>query len=353
MARMSRYFITLFSLLMVSAAHLAAQTVPLSAMPMPKTADALLQLALTQNDIDVEGLKPWELKATFQLYDEKGKPTETATLDEIWGGRKQQKRTWASPSFNQVEVVNEQGTFRSGSQDEVPLTLEHARLIMVHPMPPADDISEAKTAMLKKRFNKVDLNCVELFPSIKGQVDTPPAPFSMYCFDRDHPIYLAGYGYGEISYVVNTVGKFQNRYIGLTDSVAINDILLVKGTIGDLRTIPNVDASMFVTPANATIIQRIHGLKAPGVTAGNLLYKKTPVYPAAAKATHEQGTVLLRAIIGRDGHIHSLRVESTPRTDMGEAAMAAVRHWIYKPYLQNGEPTEVDTIITVNFRTGP
>jgi protein TonB len=31
------------------------------------------------------------------------------------------------------------------------------------------------------------------------------------------------------------------------------------------------------------------------------------------------------------------------------AAIAAVRQWVYRPYLLNGEPTEVDTTITVNF----
>lgn len=35
------------------------------------------------------------------------------------------------------------------------------------------------------------------------------------------------------------------------------------------------------------------------------------------------------------------------------AALAAVRHWTYKPYLLNGEPIEVETIMTVSFSFGP
>ena len=34
------------------------------------------------------------------------------------------------------------------------------------------------------------------------------------------------------------------------------------------------------------------------------------------------------------------------------AAVDAVRNWRYKPYLLNGEPTEVETTITVNFNFG-
>ena len=34
------------------------------------------------------------------------------------------------------------------------------------------------------------------------------------------------------------------------------------------------------------------------------------------------------------------------------SALAAVQSWRYKPYLLNGEPTEVDTTVTVNFSFG-
>jgi outer membrane biosynthesis protein TonB len=57
----------------------------------------------------------------------------------------------------------------------------------------------------------------------------------------------------------------------------------------------------------------------------------------------------LRAIIGRDGHVHGLRPVSSPGPDLTISAIAAVRQWTYKPYLLNGEPTEVDTTITVNY----
>jgi hypothetical protein len=49
----------------------------------------------------------------------------------------------------------------------------------------------------------------------------------------------------------------------------------------------------------------------------------------------------------------SLRVSykfgSTPDADLAIASLAAVRQWIYKPYLLNGEPVEVDTQLTANF----
>jgi protein TonB len=85
-----------------------------------------------------------------------------------------------------------------------------------------------------------------------------------------------------------------------------------------------------------------------GVIAGNILVKTTPVYPPIAKAAHVGGTVVLHAIIGKDGSIQQLQAVSGPDMLKG-AALDAVRQWRYKPYLLNGDPTEVDTTITVNF----
>ena len=84
------------------------------------------------------------------------------------------------------------------------------------------------------------------------------------------------------------------------------------------------------------------------VIAGNILTKATPVYPDIAKAAKESGTVVLRAIISKEGTMKSLVVLSGPSMLQG-AALDAVKQWTYKPYLLNGEPTEVDTTIMVNF----
>jgi TonB family protein len=85
-----------------------------------------------------------------------------------------------------------------------------------------------------------------------------------------------------------------------------------------------------------------------GVMAGNLIYKADPVYPAIAKAAHVQGAVILHAIISKDGTVERLDVISGNGM-LVNAARDAVSRWTYKPYLLNGEPTEVETSITTNF----
>jgi protein TonB len=76
---------------------------------------------------------------------------------------------------------------------------------------------------------------------------------------------------------------------------------------------------------------------------------KAPLYPPEAKAERKQGTVILHAIIGRDGSIRDLKVISGPEM-FRDAAVRAVQQWKYKPYRLMGRTVEVDTTITVNFR---
>ena len=85
-----------------------------------------------------------------------------------------------------------------------------------------------------------------------------------------------------------------------------------------------------------------------GVAAGMLILKVDPVYPQDAKDAHVQGAVVLRAIISKTGTIRDLQVVSGP-PELTDSAKDAVNQWRYKPYLLNGEPTEVETTITVNY----
>jgi periplasmic protein TonB len=80
-----------------------------------------------------------------------------------------------------------------------------------------------------------------------------------------------------------------------------------------------------------------------------LVHRVEPFYPRTAVLINLQGEVRLHAIIGKDGTIQSLSVTSG-HPILAQAALDAVRQWRYRPYVLNGEPVEVETLITVNFK---
>jgi TonB family protein len=73
-----------------------------------------------------------------------------------------------------------------------------------------------------------------------------------------------------------------------------------------------------------------------------------PDYPLLARQMKVQGSVILQALIGRDGTIQGLEVVTGPPI-LANAAEEAVRQWRFKPHYQGSEAVETQTKITVNF----
>ena len=104
---------------------------------------------------------------------------------------------------------------------------------------------------------------------------------------------------------------------------------------------PNITATQPKAPGRVNV--------SSGVVAGMLKAPIVPVYPAIAKATRTEGTVVIEAVISKAGKIESLNAISGPQI-LRRAALDAVQGARYEPYRLNGEATEVQTTITVVFR---
>ena len=91
-----------------------------------------------------------------------------------------------------------------------------------------------------------------------------------------------------------------------------------------------------------------HAAPVSVIMEGNLLRKVEPRYPEIAVRMGIQGTVVIKALISRDGTVERPQVMSG-QAFLAAAAMDAVKEWRYRPYYLNGQPVEVETQITVNF----
>jgi TonB family protein len=87
------------------------------------------------------------------------------------------------------------------------------------------------------------------------------------------------------------------------------------------------------------------------VQQANLISETKPVYPEKAQQSGIEGTVLLEAVITKQGTVGTIRALNTlTHPELVTAAMEAVKQWLYQPTLLNGEPIEVVTTVAVNFR---
>jgi protein TonB len=112
------------------------------------------------------------------------------------------------------------------------------------------------------------------------------------------------------------------------------------GVIGGIISSTPVAVPKVATPQRVRV--------SAGVTSGLLVKRIQPNYPPLARQARIQGTVVLHAVISKEGAIENLTLVSG-HPMLAPAAIDAVKQWRYKPYLLNGEPVEVDTEVQVNF----
>jgi len=80
----------------------------------------------------------------------------------------------------------------------------------------------------------------------------------------------------------------------------------------------------------------------------NKIKNVNPVYPPIAQSARVSGVVIIEATIGPDGRVRDAKVlRSIPLLD--QAALDAVKQWVFTPTLLNGVPVPVIMTVTVNF----
>jgi protein TonB len=155
------------------------------------------------------------------------------------------------------------------------------------------------------------------------------------------------------SKIFTVPAKIPARVAIITDS----DPLPLVGTLGALHTTVGAIAELFTEapppPPPVVVTAKPREAAKPIRVSSNLqeaklLRRVIPVYPALARQARVSGTVRLVGVIGKDGIIQNLQFVSGPPL-LVQAALDAVKQWVYRPTLLNHEPVEVIAPIDVIF----
>ena len=296
-----------------------------------------------------DDVQPFYLKMSVQLFDAKGKPSEQGTVEVFWRSPNQQKRVYAFPSYTATEVHDGGKTFRTADAKSPPETAALVVDQMLHPMAKPGQIDASTPQMQKVTLGKASLDCIMLAMPIGGSAPIPMGLFPTYCLDAGSSVLRVTSNYGGEVILRNLTSTFQQRHVAMDVIVSEKQVEAAEGKLEKLEQREVADADLTING----LLPVVSPTKiAAGVIAGFAISKPDPVYPAIARAQHVQGTVILHAIIAKDGHIQELKVISSPDPNLSIAALDSVRQWRYKPYTLLGEPVEVDTTIQVNFAFG-
>lgn len=321
---------------------------PPSPSPEPTDGRELMMAARKLNNLAAADVKPWHIKATFQLFDEKGVVTDEGTYEESWASPFQFKRTFTGKTFSQTAYGSKQGVLLANATGDTPDLLLAARNSLVSPMPFFEGTIQ-NTTYKTKPLNSSALKLICAIPT--ASAPGAPPDTSAYCFDTDEPIL-------RIAARPSTSDQtFHNRLIRVEGRTVATDLKIMhsgKVTVAlhvdEASVLDPVDEAVFTPPPDAIPPPRRINVSA-GVSRSMLQYSVAPEYPEAAHIAHISGTVVLEAVIGKNGKLRDLKAISGPEALQG-AAIQAVRQWRYRPYLFNGQPVEVSTTINVIFQLG-
>jgi TonB family protein len=167
---------------------------------------------------------------------------------------------------------------------------------------------------------------------------------------------MASNSVGSYSFANIPAGRCQLMVSAPGFAVYARKTIVVPGTLDVVLSLGSITEAVTVSGKGPSVAPLLspHRIKVGGnVQAARLLQQPKPIYPAFAESAGIAGTVLLRAIVSADGVIIGLTVLSSPDPALADAALESVRQWRYQPTLLNGQPVEVVTTISVNFRLEP
>jgi TonB family protein len=327
----------------------AAQTPPAQSAPakveMPSDPAALLELAAKKNGLQNAGSEPLHIKATYQLFDDKGGVKETGTIDEIRVSDKKYKLTYASPSFSQTDYSTDAGLFRVGDQNW-PSDPLFAAFNSLYPLLRSKGaIDKVKLGTETKTLGTTTLNCVTT-------VDPRGSFFDydrLYCLSPNAPVLrLVETFHGASQSMYNSVASVGGVYVAQDATYLEVGKQLVRIHLNSINAVPKLDEGIFAHPASAMKIpRRITAL--PATVLPKLLYAFPAELPDTTMADRLQGDVIVQAVIGTDGKVVSARILSGPPI-LKQAALGAIRRWIFEPVSLNGEPVELSIEFDNNIR---
>ena len=307
---------------------------------------SLFQQILGANSLIGKGKIPFHLKMTFQVYGLNAKPSEQGTIEQWWSESDGSRLDITAPSFGVVH--SEQWAGLPNDQARRSLYLVGALLTSVRA--PVSSMSKvlANATMQDKKISGVPLHCME-----SPEESNKPVLDARVCTDDTRTIrYIAE---PSVETIRNGDAAFHGTRVAMTHVLFLAGQKTITGHIETLQGFdPAHTAVELERPAAQSRSSDSSETRVPGeVQAGRKLDGMSPSYPVQARKQHIAGTVLLAAEISREGKIDHLFPLASADPSLTVASMDAVKTWSYQPYLLNGNPVQVDTVITVNFNLSP
>jgi hypothetical protein len=311
--------------------------------PLPDKPDQFLALVSKINGLASENLRPWHVKASFQMLDGAGTPRETGSFEAFWSTPLKFKMVYTSPSYNRTIWSNESGSFAT-SEPRWPEDVEwmiRRSLFDVVPEPRG----ERKTADLRWRDGStgVKLKCIDFFPIYAHRL---PNEVPFYCFDPSVPVIRFSSEVGRFYQAkFDNIISAHGIYIARDVELLHDGVPYFRLHLDTLEALPASGEDVFrADPASRPVMRRIvvdsdlrdmHNTIQVGIPAS--IRAHAPATPSIGDRE-----IVVQVLVNKKGKVSDARaIRGDAFRQVG--ALSAARSWEFKPYVVQGEPVEFYT----------
>lgn len=304
--------------------------------------ESLIAKARSAEILWTEGTPKLALRAELQVANGQG-GSATAQYVLAWASPSKWREEIKFLDYDRLRIGSGKGYWQTSNLNYEPeVIFELDEMLHIRDL---IDLSSGETlGKVKRRKNHgVAEDCAD----VKNKFGTART----LCFDEStgalvavgHPMDgISSIEYSDFRSVAGEILPFEARATNDGDAIASMKVTAVGGLADE-------DVALFSIPANAEFWAHCDNMQTASWPEPK---QAMPVYPTAAKANHEQGTVVFYAVIEADGSISHLTPIRLASPDLVASAADAVRTWRYQVTTCDGKPIRHQAQISVKFSLG-
>lgn len=296
--------------------------------------------ATEQSKLTLSGNSPFHLKVVIA---ETTNPDSEykAEVEEYWFSNEKWRRTVRSPHLAQTRIVNGDKAFEKNEGDYYPWWLTDLVTAILDPLPMLEQLRQINTQIMKPIGNENSSSCSRLqskegyfvfcFKSARGLLDSVVTPG----YDAEFQDYQA----------------FKGKQVARRIMLEPEPGTTIVAKIVELAEPEPVDDGLFVIQQPTDPQNRLTSIRVSEETARKLLLSAPDiVWPSVGK-NPTSGRLALYIAVDKGGHVREVWPKGSDNSDLEDFARDQVRKWQFKPAAANGIPVQMETVLTLMFKT--
>jgi TonB family protein len=306
---------------------------------------ARVRKAVERSTLDQPGTKPFHLKAVLAPTRERDRDSgRTGEVEIWWQSPTRFRREVRSPQFHQIEIVDGEHRWQKNEGDYFPDWLRTTAVALVRPIPSLDEVLKmVEEADVKKLMGSTYYQWSVM--SSDGNVQKGIGATVALTDSTGLLFYCGAPGWGAI---YHDYRKFHDRIVGRPVGTGSPEVTARIITLEDLKDIP---AEFFNAQAAGADANPIETVMVDELSLRKHLLQPSPIIWPAVQNGPPQGVLTTQIVVDREGIVREIGTIVSDNPALDEAAQKAISTMRFTPFLVNGKPVQVDSRITMSFKT--